>query len=139
LVQYFAVGQANETMLETDLKREPAPGHPFRPGTEVRYLREEIRRIGRLTNAGLLAEAREACAALMFDFQAVIVGRPHLAWQFAELLGQCGAAGLSRRFQVAAGLSSAGVPRPIGRTTSQPPVTAGSSPTRALIGELTTD
>jgi len=139
LVQYFAVGQANETMSETDLKRESPPGHLFRPGTEVRYVRDEMRRIGRLTNAGSLAEAREACAALMFDFQVIIVGRPHLAWQFADLLGRCGATGLSRRFQVAAGFSSARAPQPV-EPVDPPrppqPVSAGASRARVLAGGL---
>jgi hypothetical protein len=103
LVQYFAVGQANETMLETNLKRETLPGHPFRPGTDLRYVRDEMRRIGRLTDAGSRAEAREACAALMFDFQVIIVSRPHVSWRFGELLGRCGATGLSKRFQTASG------------------------------------
>ncbi len=141
-VQYFAAGQANETMLETESKRGSSPGRLFRPGTEVRYLRDEMRKIGRLTNEGSLAEAREACAALMFDFQAIIVGRPHLAWQFADLLGQCGAAGLSRRFQVAAGFSSGGVPRPARSVNSPRPtqsVAASSAPSRVFMGELATD
>jgi len=135
-VQYFAVGQANETMVETGSKRE-FPGPPFRPGTDVRYLREEVRRISRLTNAGSLAEAREACAALMFDFQVIIVGRPHLAWQFAELLGRCGATGLSRRFQAAAGFNSIRAPSLAERVRSQRP--PQSSPACVLMSELTTD
>jgi hypothetical protein len=137
LVQYFAVGQANETMVETGKKRETPPGPPFRLGTDVRYLREEMRRISRLTNAGSLAEAREACAALMFDFQVIIVGRPHLAWQFAELLGRCGATGLSRRFQAAAGFNSTRAPSLSERVRSQRP--PQSSPACVLMGELTTD
>jgi len=142
LVQYFAVVQANETMSETNLQRGSQPGQLFRPGTEVRYVRDEMRRIGRLINAGSLAEAREACAALMFDLQVIIVGRPHLAWQFAELLGRCGATGLSRRFHVAAGFGSAGAPRPVERVNSQPtpqPVSARSSRPRVLAGGLTPD
>src|SRR5690242_11580472 len=129
-------------MSETDLKRESPPGHLFRPGTEVRYVRDEMRRIGRLTNAGSLTEAREACAALLFDFQVIIVGRPHLAWQFAELLGRCGATGLSRRFQVAAGLNASGMPGRaacVGSPRPSQSVAAGSSSAAAYVGELTTD
>jgi hypothetical protein len=128
-------------MLETDLQQK-SPGHPFRPGTDVRYVRDEMRRIGRLTNAGALAEAREACAALMFDFQVIIVRRPHLAWQFAELLGRCGATGLSSRFQVAAAFNRVGMPRPAARVDSsatKASAPASSSPGRVLMGELTTD
>jgi hypothetical protein len=129
-------------MLETDLQRESPPGHPFRPGTDVRYVRDEMRRIGRLTNVGGLAEAREACAALMFDFQVIIVRRPHLAWQFAQLLGRCGAVGLSTRFQVAAGFNRIGVPRPaesVGSSAATASVPSDSWPERVLMGELTTD
>jgi hypothetical protein len=141
-VQYFTVVQANETMIEANPKRDSHLHHPFRPGTEVRYLRDEMRRVGRLADAGSLVEAREACAALMFDFQVIIVGRPHLGWQFAELLGRCGATGLSRRFQIAAGIGNIGAPRPAQRVAYpwQPQsVTAGSSQTSVLISEVTSD
>jgi hypothetical protein len=128
-------------MLEPDLERGPHPGHPFLLGTDVRYVRDEMRRIGRLANAGSMAAAREACAALMFDFQVIIVGRPYLAWQFADLLGRIGATGLSRRFQVARGLNRIGVPRPAEPVNSAAAasVPASSSPARLLMGELTTD
>ncbi len=128
-------------MSETDLQRGPRPGRPFPPGADVRYVRDEMRRIGRLANAGSLAEARAACAALMFDFQVIIVGRPHLAWQFAELLGRIGATGLSRRFQIATGFNRIGVARPADPVNSPAAgsVSANSSPARALIGALTTD
>ena len=126
-------------MLETNVKRDLPLDRPIRPGTEVRYVRDEMRKIGRTTDAGSLAEAREACAALMFDFQVIIVGRPHLAWQFADLLGRCGATGLSRRFQVAAGFSSARAPQPV-EPVDPPrppqPVSAGASRARVLAGGL---
>jgi hypothetical protein len=129
-------------MLETNVKRDLPLDRPIRPGTEVRYVRDEMRKIGRTTDAGSLAEAREACARLMFDFQVVIVSRPHVAWQFAELLGRCGATGLSRRFQIAAGFNQMDVARRSGRIDqSGPPLptTENSSPARVLAGELTAD
>ena len=129
-------------MLETIMKQDPPLGRPIRPGTEVRYVRDEMRKIGRMTDAGSLDDAREACARLMFDFQIVIVSRPHVAWQFAGLLGRCGATGLSRRFQIAVGFNQMDVARRCERLNQSGPslpATENSSPARVLAGELAAD
>ncbi|HEY7577794.1 MAG TPA: hypothetical protein VH855_09375 [Acetobacteraceae bacterium] len=90
-------------MQKTKPEHSAFAARPIAPGAELAHVRDQLRRIARLVSAGMHPEAREASAALMFEFQPIILACPQYAARFADLLRRCGAAGLSRRFQLAAG------------------------------------
>ena len=61
----------------------------------------EIGRIMTLAEAGRMFDAREACAALLFDYQPVLAAHPMLLQRFAGVLQRCKAEQLLRRLSVA--------------------------------------
>jgi hypothetical protein len=123
---------------------EPEPSafaaRPVAPGAELAHVRDQLRRIARLVSAGMHPEAREASAALMFEFQAIILARPQYAARFADLLRRCSAIGLSKRFHLAAGedraLSFFGR---VGQRPGDAGATPGGWPTRVAVAEVAAD
>jgi hypothetical protein len=90
-------------MQKTKPEHSAFAARPIAPGAELAHVRDQLRRIARLVSAGMHLEARETSAALMFEFQPIILRCPQYAARFADLLRRCGAVGLSRRFQLVAG------------------------------------
>jgi hypothetical protein len=64
-------------------------------------VRERLRLIGALAAAGHNAEAREASADLLFDFQPLIAAHVDLVSLCEDVLLRCGATALWRRFVLA--------------------------------------
>jgi hypothetical protein len=93
------------------LKRGPTlHGRAIRAGAELDYVREQMRRIAALADAGLRMEAREASAELLFDFQPVIVAHAEFVSQYVDVLRRCEATALQRRFLLAASGNAVTIP-----------------------------
>jgi hypothetical protein len=65
-------------------------------------VREQLRRIAALADDGQQAQAREASADLLFDFQPLIAANRDLTSLCEDVLLRCGATALRRRFLLAA-------------------------------------
>jgi hypothetical protein len=80
---------------------------------DLDLVRERLPGIAALAVGGRPAEAREACADLLFDFQPLITAHAGLLARTIELLGQCGATALRRRLLVAINGDEAAAPGPV--------------------------
>ena len=77
------------------------PGRPTECNGDLLYVAGEISRIMALAEAERADDAREAAAALMFDFQPVLEAHPALIGHFATALRRCEARQLLRRLTIA--------------------------------------
>ena len=71
------------------------------PSSDMQIVRDRFSQIANLADAGLMTEAREACADLMFDFQPVIASEAELTGRMTSLLEKCEGWSLLRRMQIA--------------------------------------
>ncbi len=82
--------------------QEPMPtGLPVVRKNDHATVEAGIERIIARADAGLFYEAREACAALLFDFQPLLAARPELLQRFRVALRRCKAKQLQRRLAIA--------------------------------------
>jgi|HubBroStandDraft_1064217.scaffolds.fasta_scaffold46848_3 hypothetical protein len=86
----------------------PDPSHPgrlhsrtFHSRDDARFVRERLASIAALADRGSNAEARGACADLLFDFQPLVAAHSDLVALCDDVLLRCGATALRFRFLLA--------------------------------------
>jgi hypothetical protein len=75
--------------------------HAFKSRDDARFVRDRLTSIAALADRGSHAEARGACADLLFDFQPLVAANPDLVTLCDEVLLRCGATALRFRFLLA--------------------------------------
>jgi len=68
---------------------------------DLNFVRRRLARIAGLAGRGSHAEARGACADLLFDFQPLVAAYPDLIARCDDVLLRCGATALRSRFLLA--------------------------------------
>jgi hypothetical protein len=81
--------------------REPNASRTFQSRGDASFVHERLAWIAALADRGSSAEARGACADLLFDFQPLVVAHPDLVALCDDVLRRCGATALRFRFFLA--------------------------------------